>query len=332
MNQVILYYSFTRIENIEHFCADHRRKCRALNLLGRIYIASEGINGTLAGRPEDILAYEDYLHSIPGFESTEFKDDYCESVPFVKLIVRIRPEIVVLRAKVKVDPVINKGKHLPPHQWRQLLESHEDVTLLDVRNGYESKIGHFEGAVIPSVENFYDFEDWLDRSRLDKSKKVLMYCTGGIRCEKFSLLMEQKGFKEVYQLRGGILNYKKQEGGAHFKGRCFVFDDRLSVPVDEKFQEVISHCEITGVLCDQYLNCANPDCNKLFICSLEGAKKYQGCCGLECMQSERRRPFDANNVYEPTRKMYTYSTREYETSRLNEKDIKYGYNVRPGIS
>jgi len=174
-----------------------------------------------------------------------------------------------------------------------------------VRNNYEAKIGHFDRALRPDIENFYEFEQWLNGAGLDPDKKVLMYCTGGIRCEKFSVLMEKKGFKEVYQLHGGILNYKKEEGGAHFKGRCFVFDDRLSVSMNEK-DEVISFCEITGVPCDRYLNCANPDCNKLFICSEEGARKYEGCCSSECHHTERRRPFDPQNIYEPTRKWHTY--------------------------
>ncbi|HLF17597.1 MAG TPA: rhodanese-related sulfurtransferase [Candidatus Omnitrophota bacterium] len=305
MNQVILYYNFQTIENVPKFYADQRRKCKALNLLGRIYVAEEGINGTLAGRKEDVEAYKQHLNAQPGFENTEYKDDSCDFIPFVKLVVKIRPEIVALKPKTKINLAQERGKHISPRQWRQILESGEDITLLDVRNQYESKIGHFEGAVVPDVENFYNFEDWLDQTPLDRDKKVLMYCTGGIRCEKFSVLMEKKGFKEVYQLHGGILNYKNKEGGAHFRGKCFVFDDRLSVPMREK-EEVISFCEIIGVPCDQYLNCANPDCNKLFICSPEGAKKYEGCCSSQCYQAKRRRPFDPENIYEPTRKWHTY--------------------------
>jgi UPF0176 protein len=305
MVHIILYYNFKRIEHLARFSADHRRKCKALNLLGRVYIAAEGINGTLAGSPEDIAAYKLFLHSLPGFADTEFKDDESPAMPFVKLIVRQRPEIVALKASVQIDPTSEKGRHLSPKEWRQVMEA-EDVTILDVRNNYESKIGYFEGAIKPDIENFYEFESWLNNAGIQKDKKVLMYCTGGIRCEKFSVLMEKKGFQDVYQLHGGILNYKKEEGGAHFKGKCFVFDDRLSVPVSAD-NTPASRCELTGVPCDQYLNCANPDCNKLFICSEEGAKKYEGCCSPECFGVQRRRPFNAGNIYEPTRKWHTYA-------------------------
>ena len=133
-----------------------------------------------------------------------------------------------------------------------------------------------------------------------------MYCTGGIRCEKFSLLMEKKGFKDVYQLHGGIINYAQKEGGAHYTGKCFVFDDRLAVPVNKKEDVALTRCEITGIPCDRYLNCANLDCNKLFICSKEGAIKWQGCCNETCLQSARRRPFDPNDIYGPTRKWHVY--------------------------
>jgi UPF0176 protein len=306
MTHIILYYNFTRIENLPKFSAEHRRTCKALGLSGRVYVASEGINGTLAGDPSNIAAYKDFLRSLPGFALTQFKDDTHPTMPFAKLIVRMRPEIVTLKTKIAIDMTQERGRHLSPRQWRCALESNEDVTLLDVRNNYESRIGHFEGAITPDVENFYDFEDWLDHAGLKKDKKVLMYCTGGIRCEKFSLLMEKKGFKDVYQLGGGILGYKKEEGGAHFRGKCFVFDDRLAVAVEENQKEPLAFCEITGLACDRYLNCANPDCNKLFICSPQGAGRFEGCCSEACLKAERRRPFDPANIYEPTRKWYTY--------------------------
>lgn len=306
MVKVILYYNFSKIGNIEKFCADHRRKCEELNLMGRVYIAHEGINGTLAGRVDDIKQYKEYLRSLRGFGNTEFKEDSNDYIPFVKLIVKTRPEIVTLKTDISLEPQNESDGHISPRQWRKMLESNEDFVLLDVRNDYESEIGHFEGAVRPSVKNFYDSPQWLDEVDFDKDKKVLMYCTGGIRCEKFSVLMKKKGFKDVKQLHGGIINYAKKEGGQHFKGKCFVFDDRLVVPVEKNQKEPISKCEITGTPCDQYLNCANPDCNRLFICSKEGAKKMKGCCSEECLSAPRLRPFDEENIYEPTRKWYTY--------------------------
>ena len=195
MNLVTLYYKFHHLTAPEVFCREHRAFCEELNLLGRIYIATEGINGTLAGQEENILRYQKALRLITGFEKTEFKDDVCDAIPFQKLIVRVRPEIVTLRASMELDPAHEPGKHLEPKEWKKMLDEQSDITLLDVRNNYESAIGYFEGAIKPDVENFYDFEKWVEEADLDKQKPLLMYCTGGIRCEKFSVLMEKKVLK-----------------------------------------------------------------------------------------------------------------------------------------
>ena len=205
MYSVILYYNFKKIENPQAFCREHKAKCKELNLFGRVYIAAEGINGTLAGTEANIAAYKKFLRSLPEFGDTEFKEDLYEKMPFVKLIVKTRPEIVTLGVPIEVDPR-KGGKHLNPEEWKQALESKNDFVLLDVRNNYESAIGHFEGAITPDIENFYDFPKWLQESKLDKNKKVLMYCTGGIRCEKFSVYMKEQGFKNIYQLHGRIIN------------------------------------------------------------------------------------------------------------------------------
>jgi len=306
MVDIVLYYKFHPVVDVQRFCADHKRQCLSLNLLGRVYIAHEGINGALAGTRENITAYKEYLHLQPGFEGTEFKDDQCDTIPFRKLIVKVRPEIVTLKAQECIDPSREKGKRLNPHQWRKVLESDEDYVLIDTRNRYEWEIGHFEGAILPDVENFYDFPQWFDEAEIDRNRKILIYCTGGIRCEKFSVLMAKRGYRNVYQLQGGVINYSRKESCAHFKGKCFVFDDRLAIPVNKKNQEPIAHCLITGVLCDTYINCANPDCNRLFICSKEGALKMQGCCSEICMQAPRKRPLDPDNIFEPTHKWYDY--------------------------
>lgn len=306
MYDVILYYNFQSIKDSEQFCADHKRKCLSLDLLGRVYIAGEGINGTLAGTKENIQKYKQYLHSFSGFEGTEFKESQCAYIPFRKLIVKVRPEIVTLKAQEQIDLSRGKGKRLLPDEWRKILESDEEYVLIDARNNYEWEIGHFENAVLPDIENFFDFPQWVDQANIDRNKKVLMYCTGGIRCEKFSVLMEKRGYKNVFQLHGGIINYEEKEAGAHFKGKCFVFDDRLAVSVNKDNQGPISHCKITGVACDTYINCADPDCNRLFICSQEGAKRVEGCCSEACRKSPRKRPLDPDNVFAPTHKWYDY--------------------------
>ena len=315
MYQVILYYNFTPINEPEIFCKAHKKFCKDIGLKGRIYISHEGINGTAGGTKEQIEAYQNYLLEQPGFEDTEFKTEESEIIPFAKLICKVREEIVALHME-GVDPK-NGGRYLEPREWREVLESDEDYVVIDVRNNYESKVGHFEGAIQPDVENFFEFPQWLDEADIPKEKKVLMYCTGGIRCEKFSVLMKEKGWEDVNQLHGGILKYAKEEGGKHFKGKCFVFDDRLIVPVNPKDLEPIARCEITGKPADSYINCANMECNKLFVCSEEGAQIMEGCCSEECRQSEYKRPFDPENAFRPFRKWYNYFDDDFKERSLH---------------
>ena len=287
-------------------------RCTSLELKGRIYVTGEGINGSLAGSKENISAYKAFLRSLDGFSSTEFKEEESDFIPFYQLKVRIRREIVSLKnfspptPKQKTENFLTAA-FLEPRDWRRALESEKDYVLLDLRNHYESKIGHFEGAVIPAVENFFDFPQWLEESGIERSQKVLMYCTGGIRCEKFSLLMKQKGFENIYQLKGGIINYAQKENGAHFKGKCFVFDDRLAIPVNPKESEPISQCEISGDPCDTYINCANARCNRLFLCAREAAIEMEGCCSEECKASPAKRPLNLDAIYTPYRKRCHYA-------------------------
>ncbi len=233
MHQLILYYNYAPIENLSLFRAEHYRLCASLALLGRVYIAEEGINGTLAGSEENIRIYKEHLLSLKGFEQTVFKEDSCKENPFRKLIVRIRPEIAALKATVKVDPNETKANHLSPEEWKGTIESDEDFVMIDVRNDYEYAIGHFTGAKMMKVNNFFQSEEWLDHCNIPKDKKILMYYTGGIRCEKFSLLMQAKGYSNVNQLDGGIINYANTLGDDHYQGKCFVFDDRLTVEIEK---------------------------------------------------------------------------------------------------
>lgn len=315
--EVILYYHFTNIEEPESFCKAHKVFLKDIGVRGRVYIGREGINGTLGGTPEQIARYKEYLTGLEGFENAEFKTDSHDAIPFAKLICKVRDEIV----SIYVDDLDPKegGVHLSPAEWKEIMESGEEYVMIDVRNNYESKIGHFEGAVTPDVDNFYDFPGWLEEAGIPKEKKVLMYCTGGIRCEKFSVLMKQKGWQDVNQLHGGILSYAKEEKGKHFKGKCFVFDDRLVVPVNKESLRPIARCEITGKPADSYINCANMECNKLFVCSEEGARIMDGCCSETCRKSEYLRPFDPDHAFRPFRKWYNYFDEDFKERELQKQ-------------
>jgi len=314
--EVLLYYKFHSIDNPERFCKEHKEFLKNLGVKGRVYIGSEGLNGTIGGTPDQMQQYREYVWSLNGLEETEFKTEESDVIPFPRLTCKVREEIV----SIHVDGLnpSEGGRHLSPSEWRKTMESEDDYVLIDIRNDYESDVGHFEGAITPQVGNFYEFPLWLDEAEIPKDKKVLMYCTGGIRCEKFSVLMKQKGWDDVNQLHGGILNYAKEEEGKHFKGKCFVFDDRLVVPVNKGDLRPIARCEISGKPADSFINCANTECNKLFVCSEEGAEKYKGCCSKECMNSEYCLPFDPENAFLPYRKWYNYFDEDFKQRETKE--------------
>ena len=315
MFPVLLYYNFKPIADPQAFLQRQRDFCKAHGLLGRIYVSEEGINGTVSGAQEATEAYKQMLRAEPGFADTEFKEDEADTVPFARLSVKLRPEIVTIKSPIPLDPTTEGGRHLSPQEWKAIMESGEDYVIIDARNNYESKVGHFEGALLPDLKNFYDFPQWVDETaeqEIPKDKKVLMYCTGGIRCEKFSVLMKKKGWQDVNQLHGGILNYAKETGGVHFRGKCFVFDDRLVVPVNPEDEEPIAHCEITGVPADTYLNCANMECNRLFVCSEEGARLMEGACCESCKNHPYKRPFSPENAFAPFRKWYKYFGEDFK--------------------
>ena len=303
-NEVILYYKFTHVANVAAFRDAHQQKCSELNLKGRVYIADEGINGTLAGSAENTALYRSYLRAQPGFADIQFKTDACEQIPFAKLKTKVRPFILNMGFEKgqDVDPSQTTATHLSPDQWRQVLETEKDFVLLDVRNNYESAIGHFEDAICPDLADFKKFPAWADELKEKYSdKKILMYCTGGIRCEKFSSLLLAKGMQNIFQLDGGILNYAKKEEGAHFAGRCFVFDDRLAVDI-AKNTAPLTTCKHCGSAEDRYVNCANMDCNQLFIICDSCAQIHAGTCSRACQSAKNCRPFDPEHFRIPFRK------------------------------
>lgn len=283
---VLLYYKYTPIENADLTCYEHRMICKTLGLLGRIYISHEGINGTCAGTLEQVKAYQRYMNQHPLFAGTEFKRDLCDTIPFRKMFVRTRPELAASDLFDNVDPLTEAGTHLSPKEFHEMIEKDPDVVLFDARNNYESRIGTFEGAITPDIDKFRDLQDVVEDYADLKDKKLLMFCTGGIRCEKASALFKQNGFKNVYQLDGGIVTYGKKipKSESKYKGKCFVFDDRISVPITDDVMAACDHC---GVACDRYLNCTNADCNKLFLCCEACKVEHNHACSGPCGDNPR---------------------------------------------
>lgn len=302
---ILAYYHFAEIENPRFFVKEHKRFFKGLDVSGRIYISKEGINGQMSGLKAHCELYMSWLKEQPGFADIIFKVDSSDKNIFYKMTVKEREQLVAFDQKVDLS---QSGEHLSPEDWDQVLEN-EEYVLIDVRNKYEMDIGHFETADLPPCNNFREFKEYTENKLVPqkkdlKEKKILMYCTGGIRCEYYSAYLSEKGFDNIYQLEGGVINYGKKVGKGHWRGKLFVFDDRLACTVGES-DECISNCHHCPVKADAYYNCANMDCNKLFVCCLDCLEQYKGCCRASCMESKRLRPF--NQVQNtPFRKWYHY--------------------------
>lgn len=304
---VLAYYSIVNIDDPHAEVARHKEFFKDRDFTGRIYISEEGINGQSCGSLADAESYMAWMREDPRFQNIPFKIHSAKEHAFPKMTVKYRKQLVAIDCKVDFS---DRGEHVSPEQWKKMLEErNEDTMVIDVRNDYEWKVGHFEGSELPKLETFRQFPEYakkLKEERDPKKTAVMMYCTGGIRCEFFSAVLKKEGFEKVYQLDGGVINYGLQKGGEHWKGKLFVFDDRLVVPMDEK-SEAISTCKHCGTSNDVYYNCANMDCNELFLCCLECLKKHKGCCSCGCMEG-RVRPY--HETAKPFRKKCQISSTE----------------------
>ncbi|SKB67034.1 UPF0176 protein [Sphingobacterium nematocida] len=296
--QTLLYYCYSPIENAEQFAADHLEFCKSLNLVGRIIVADEGLNGTVSGSQESCKAYMDAIYADGRFNHTEFKIDDVEEPSFIKMHCRYKPEIVHsgLRDPKEIDPNQQTGIHLEPRDFMEM-KDREDVVVLDVRSNYEHNVGKFKNAVTLDIENFREFPEKIKELEQYKGKKILTYCTGGIKCEKASALLLKEGFEDVYQLHGGIIKYGKEAGGKDFEGKCYVFDNRVTVEVNSTNPVVISTCKNCGTTTPKMINCANPTCNEHFTQCDACGEKLEGCCSEACMDNPNKREYDGTGYY-----------------------------------
>ncbi|QVY61343.1 rhodanese-related sulfurtransferase [Cytobacillus gottheilii] len=289
--RVLLYYMYVPIENAEEYAQEHLAFCQELGLKGRILIADEGINGTVSGTIEQTDQYMSAMKADPRFAEMIFKIDEAEEHAFKKMKVRHRKELVTLRLEDDVNPNELTGQYLSPKEFYERLND-EDTVVLDARNDYEYDLGHFRGAIRPDIINFRDLPQWVrENKELLGDKKIVTYCTGGIRCEKFSGWLLKEGFKDVAQLHGGIVTYGQdpEVQGELWDGQLYVFDERIGVPVNQKEHVVVGRDYFSGEPCERYVNCANPACNKKILCSEENEHKYMRSCSDECRTNPRNR-------------------------------------------
>ncbi len=284
--KVLLYYKYVDIDNPGSIVEEQKEFCENNNLTGRIFIGEEGLNGTVAGNHDDIENYKKFMRDHDLFSDIEFKESEAEEDPFNnKLKVKTRPEIVTLRHEANPE---EGGEHVPPEEFKKMIEN-DDVVILDARNDYEYEVGKFKNAVTLPIKTFREFPEAVEKANIPKDKKVVMYCTGGIRCERASAVMKEKGYDEVYQLKGGIAKFgeKFPNDNESWLGTCFVFDNRFTIPINEK-PKLISECKDCGEKDDTFRNCRNVDCNLLMLQCDSCNEEKEGFCSGNCKNNAVR--------------------------------------------
>ena len=292
--RVLLYYIYSPIQNPEQYREEHHLLCLNLNLLGRIIVAPEGLNGTVSGLTADCEAYMAALHADPRFADIEFKVDEADGHTFQKLLVRVKAEIV--HSELGVNPLKQTGIHLEPEEFRQL-KNDPDVVLVDMRSNYEHEVGKFKGAITFDMENLRELPEHMHEIEHLRDKKIITYCTGGIKCEKASAYLLAQGFENVYQLHGGIIKYGMEAGGEDFDGECYVFDNRVTVPVNHINPAIVSTCYRCVTPTSRMINCASPLCNNhITLCEACG-HEHGGTCTDNCKQDPNLRAYDGTGYY-----------------------------------
>lgn len=289
--RVLLYYHYVRIEDPQTLREEHLAYCQSIGLLGRIYISEEGINGTVSGKTEQVQTYIDWMENHPYFKGVTYKIDEADAHAFKKMHVRVKNELVNFSLEDDINPKELTGRYVEPKEFFERIHD-EDTIIIDARNDYEYDLGHFRGAIKPEIKRFRDLPSWIRENKEQfKGKKILTYCTGGVRCEKFSGWLKREGFDDVGQLHGGIVTYGKDSTaqGAYWDGQCYVFDNRIAVPINNVNPTIVGKDYFTGEPCERYINCANPDCNKQILCTPENEKKYRGSCSDACRVHPRNR-------------------------------------------
>ena len=310
----ISFYQYAHIGNTTIFRNHLFINWNDMEVLGRIYVANEGINAQLSVPAENFDVFKTHLDSIFFLKNVRLNIAIeQDNMSFLKLKVKVRRKIVADGLNDHAFDVTNKGVHVDAERFNELIED-SDTVLVDMRNHYESEIGHFKNAITPDVDTFRDSLDIIEKDLADhkEDKKLVMYCTGGIRCEKASAYYKHKGFKQVYQLEGGIIEYARQVKNQNlenkFKGKNFVFDHRRGERISN---DVIAQCHQCGEACDEHVNCANEACHLLFIQCESCAEKMNQCCSDECKEIHEL-PFEEQKAL---RKGKTISNKIFKKGR-----------------
>ena len=276
------FYKYIKLENLNNLRDELFLEWSKLKILGRIYISQEGINAQLSIPNNNITSFRKFLENKVLFKNIPLKFAVQEGLSFLKLVIKIKDEIVAYKIPDNEYNMNKVGNHLDYKEYNKAID--KGATIVDIRNYYEGEIGKFEGAIIPDVDNSRHLLPEVKRLlKNNKNEKILLYCTGGIRCEKASAYLIHHGFKDVNQLKGGIIQYANDvhdnNEKSKFIGKNFVFDHRLGEKVTD---DIISNCHQCDNPADSHTNCLNQACHILFIQCSKCEKKYKGCCSKEC--------------------------------------------------
>lgn len=287
--KVLLFYKYVKVVEPERLVNEHLNWCLSNDIKGRVFFANEGVNGTVSGLEENIEEYKSHLTSYPEFSDIWFKEDEADEHSFRKMHVRLKNEIV--RGDLKDVKLEHGGKRLSSEELLKFYRDGKEFIIVDARNWYESKIGRFKNAITPSMKNFREWKKVVDEVLSEyKNKTVVTYCTGGIRCEKASAYMVERGFKDVYQLDGGIVNFIKKFPDTFWEGGMFVFDERRVINPNSKEELMhIAQCHYCGKPTSYYINCHNVDCDKIIVSCHECKVENKYCCSDECRASVNKR-------------------------------------------
>ena len=286
--KVISFYKYVKIEDPEILMKEHLNWCSENGLKGKVYLAKEGISGSIFGDDELTRKYKNYLKGYKIFEDIWFKETPTDSVAFSKMHVRVKEEIV--NSGLRSTKLEHTAPKLTPEQLLKFYEDKKDFVIVDARNWYESKIGKFKNAITPQITHFREWPKVVESLSEYKDKTIVTYCTGGIRCEKASAYMREQGFKDVYQIDGGILNYVLQFPDTYWEGGMFVFDDRRVFEPNTKDElKYTANCHFCGKPTSYHINCHNIDCDKIIVSCHDCKVEKEYCCSDECRTSKNKR-------------------------------------------
>lgn len=289
--KVLLYYRYVELEDPQAVRDWQYDLCSRLGLKGRILIAGEGLNGTVCGSDEACEEYKAETLKDLRFAEMVFKEDEVEQQVFPKLRVVVRDEIVTLGVDPHEVSYRERGAYISPEQLHAMYQSGQEFYIVDARNDYESMVGRFKNAITPKIRNFRDFPKVADQLAELKDKKIVMYCTGGVRCERATAYFKHQGFQDVSHIEGGIVTYAKKYPEGYFEGKMYVFDGRVAVSYEpEGKRRFVSYCKHCGVGADLVVNCQSALCDEQFVVCENCKGSMGGCCSDKCSELATEHP------------------------------------------